>query len=103
MRRLFLLTGMALCLLGAQPSYAGVSTALVTVNGMVCDFCARAVEKVFGRQDGVQDVNVDLETKLITISFADGQAFDDETIANMIKDSGYDVKAIEWADEAAGE
>ena len=64
------------------------------VNGLVCDFCAQALEKVFGKQDAVADIDVDLNTKVITITLKAGQHLDDATISKLITDSGYAVRAI---------
>lgn len=61
----------------------------VGVNGMVCDFCARAIEKVFTRHEAVQAVDVNLDDKLITVDVKDGQSLDDEAITKMVNDSGY--------------
>ena len=69
-------------------------TAYADVNGLVCDFCARALEKVFGRQEAVESIHVDLDEKVITIHFNEGQKLDDETIIELIADSGYDVREI---------
>lgn len=69
--------------------------AKVAVNGLVCDFCARALEKVFGKQEEVNAINVDLDTKIISVSFNEGQNLDDDTITNLITDSGYNVESID--------
>lgn len=69
-------------------------TVQVQVNGLVCDFCARALEKVFSKEDAVDNINVDLDTKIITIQLKEGQNLENEKISNMVKDSGYDVKEI---------
>lgn len=66
----------------------------VTVNGLVCDFCARALEKVFRKQEPVSDIKVDLDSKIITINLKKGQMMDDKTITDLVIDSGYNVKDI---------
>lgn len=66
----------------------------VDVNGLVCDFCAQAVKKVIGKQDGVTNVDVDLVAKKIVISLDDNTELDDEKITSLITDSGYDLVAI---------
>ncbi len=66
----------------------------VDVNGLVCDFCAQAVKKVIGKQDGVANVDVDLAAKKVVISLDDGADLSDETVKALITDSGYDVVAI---------
>ncbi len=71
----------------------------VSVNGLVCDFCARALEKVFGKQEAVNDIDVNLDNKIITIDFKDGQSLDDETITQLINDSGYNVESIHYVEQ----
>lgn len=65
------------------------------VNGMVCDFCARAVTKVFGKQDAVEDVHVDLDNGEIHVTLKPGADLSDEKVADLVKKSGYDLVAIE--------
>ena len=66
----------------------------VSVNGLVCDFCARALEKVFGKEEAVKGIDVNLDTKVITINFNEGQSLDDETITKLVTDAGYNVEGI---------
>lgn len=101
MKRLFLVMG-SITLFFAQPAFAG-ETVRVNVNGLVCDFCARAVEKVFGGQAAVDQIKVDLSTKLITIGMKDGQTLDDATITKLVNDSGYALVSIERAEAADGQ
>jgi copper chaperone CopZ len=69
---------------------------LVTViaKGLVCEFCAKSLEKVLMRQESVSGVNVDLTTKEILISLKEGYAMDDAMIEKLINDSGYNVATI---------
>lgn len=66
----------------------------VSVNGLVCDFCARALEKTFGKREEVKGIDVNLETKIVTVNFNDGQTLDDATLTQIITDSGYNVEGI---------
>ncbi len=66
----------------------------VSVNGLVCDFCARALEKVFDKEEAVNSISVDLDTKIVTIIFNENQSLDDETITKNIVDAGYSVENI---------
>lgn len=94
MKKIFLTTAFLISL--SMPAYAVHSggTVYADVNGLVCDFCARALEKVFGKQEAVESINVDLDEKVITIHFNEGQSLDDETITQLITDSGYNVRKI---------
>ena len=40
-------------------------TVYADVNGLVCDFCARALEKVFLKREAVESTDVDLDEKVI--------------------------------------
>lgn len=83
------------CFLFSQTSYAAdLKKAVVSVEGLVCDFCARAVEKVFGKREEVDSINVDLNTKKITVSFKPGKELEDKALASLIKDAGYSVAKI---------
>lgn len=85
MKKLLLTVGFIT--LFVTPSYA--DTVKIGVNGMVCDFCARAIEKVFSRHEAVESLSVDLGEQLITVDVKDGQTLDDEAIGKMVRDSGY--------------
>ncbi len=74
-----------------------VSQTMVTakVNGMVCDFCARAVTKVFGKEDAVENVHVDLDNGEIHVTLKSGAELSDERVESLVKKSGYDLVSIE--------
>ncbi len=75
---------------------AAMAQTMVTakVNGMVCDFCARAVSKVFGKEDAVENVHVDLDNGEIHVTLKPGSALSDERVATLVKKSGYDLVSI---------
>lgn len=85
----------------AATETAASSQTMVTakVNGMVCDFCARAVTKVFGKEDAVENVHVDLDKGEIHVTLKGGADLSDERIGELVKKSGYDLVSI--AREAA--
>ncbi len=66
----------------------------VEAFGLVCDFCANAIEKVFLRQDQVSGIDVSLEKHQILIALKEGQQLNDEEITKLVTDSGYNVKSI---------
>ena len=66
-------------------------TIQVKANGVVCDFCARALEKVFMKRPEVAGLSIDLTTKVVTIRLKKGQSLDDETIRELVRDAGYDT------------
>ena len=67
------------------------------VNGMVCDFCAQSLTKVLNRNDAVEDIDISLETRLITITVRDGMSLSDEEVEKAVYWAGYDLVKIERA------
>ena len=76
---------------------AQAQATLLTVNvkGMVCDFCARAVSKVFGKNDAVESVHVDLDTGEIHVGLKPGMDIADEDVETMVRKSGYSFVSLE--------
>ena len=66
----------------------------VATNGMVCDFCAQAIEKVFMKREEVQGINVDLENQKVVIYLKDNAFIEDTEIVKLFEDSGYGVDKI---------
>lgn len=67
----------------------------VTVKGMVCDFCARAVTKVFGKNDAVDGVHVDLDSGEIHVGLKPGMTLSDDEVERLVKRSGYAMISVE--------
>jgi len=67
---------------------------VVSVNGLVCDFCAQAIDRSFRRRAEVSAVRVNLTDKLVSIDFLPNQTLDDATIRDIITRAGYTVTAV---------
>jgi copper chaperone CopZ len=80
-----------------MPAISQAKPITVQVKGMVCGFCAQGIEKKFKALPEIGKVNVDLETKLVSLDTKDGQAVPDDEIKKIISDAGYDVVKIERA------
>ena len=76
----------------ASPAFA--ETIHVGVNGLVCAFCVKGIEKSFGKVDAVENVHVDLDKKLVTLVTKKDQTLDDALIKKTITDAGYNVTSI---------
>lgn len=53
--------------------------AVVNVQGMVCDFCARGIEKTFKKDKNVKKIDVDLSNGKVLIAYSNNKKikFDD--------------------------
>jgi copper chaperone len=63
-------------------------TLTLTVPGMTCGHCEAAVKREVGAVPGVDHVEVDLETKLVTVG---GTDVDRDAVVEAIDEAGYDV------------
>jgi copper chaperone CopZ len=69
--------------------------AKVTVNGMVCAFCAQGIEKTISKMPQTKAVYVNLDKKIVAVEPKDGQKLDMAKIKAGIVDAGYDVVKTE--------
>ena len=62
--------------------------AVVNVNGMVCDFCARGIEKTFVKDKAVKRIDVDLERGKVLIAYSKEKEIDFDEIKSKILVNG---------------
>lgn len=63
-------------------------TITYSVPGMSCDHCKRAVTEELTDVRGVASVDVDLDTKLVTVT---GEPLDDSALRAAIVEAGYEA------------
>ena len=64
------------------------ATITYTVAGMTCDHCRMAVTKELTAVGGVETVDVDLDSKLVTVT---GVNLDDSAMRAAIEEAGYEA------------
>lgn len=64
---------------------------VLSVKGMSCGHCVKAVESSVGELNGVQTVTVSLEENKVTVEY-NPDVVTLETIKETIDDQGYDVE-----------
>ena len=62
-----------------------------SVPGMHCGHCKQAVANELEAVSGVEGVDVDLDTKLVTVR---GQSLDGATLVAAIDEAGYDAEEV---------
>jgi len=87
----------------AAISSMAANSVKVTVNGMVCAFCAQGIEKRISKMDATKAVFVDLKKKTVAIEAKEGQTLDAKAISAEIVDAGYDVVKIEPVSQSVAE
>tara|TARA_S200000501_G_C20796186_1_gene731845 strand:- start:977 stop:1390 length:414 start_codon:yes stop_codon:yes gene_type:complete len=71
--------------------FSDVKVAIISVEGMVCDFCARGIEKAFLKDNNVIKVLVDLNNGNVILVFTKSKKIDFEDIKTLIADNGQTV------------
>jgi copper chaperone len=68
-----------------------MKTTIYSVPGMHCGHCKAAVTRELEAVAGVKAVDVDLETKLVTVR---GDELDDAALVAAIDEAGYDAERV---------
>lgn len=74
-----------------------VQIAIVNVNGMVCDFCARGIEKSFSKDINLKKINVDLSRGKVLLAYDLEKKISFDEIKKLIVENGQnatDIKII---------
>jgi copper chaperone CopZ len=89
------------CLLfGASVEAATIE---MNVNGLVCAFCAKGIEKQLRKFPATADVLVSLEQKLVAVALKEGQDIPDADLLRALTNAGYTVKAIHRTETPIGD
>ena len=94
------LTLIALALLAIAGVAQATTTTKLTVNGMVCAFCAQGIEKKIGAMPQTQAVYVNLGQKIVAVEAKAGQTLDAEQLRATVKDAGYEVTKVETVEQS---
>ena len=70
------------------PSEGMTDTITYTVPAIHCEHCAMSIREEVEEVAGVDEVAVDLDTKLVTIT---GHALDDAALRAAIEEAGYEA------------
>ena len=73
----------------------GKQVAIISVSGMVCDFCARGIEKTFLKDKTVLKVDVDLSGGKVLIAYNPDKKINFEEIQRKILSNGQNATDIQ--------
>lgn len=66
----------------------------INVQGLVCDFCVRNIEKIFSRQEEIKDIQVNLGQRRVSLVLEPDSQISDEKINDLVRSAGYNVVEI---------
>ena len=69
--------------------------AIVSVKGMVCDFCARGIEKTFRKDKTIQKINVDLSRGKVILAYSMDKEIVQEEISHNILINGQNMTDLQ--------
>ncbi len=90
---LFLLCAFAL------PALAGEVSAVynIGVDGLACPFCAYGIEKKLSAIEGVESLDIDIETGMVIVVMTEGATLDEATAREAVKAAGFSLRDFEQA------
>ena len=68
--------------------------AVVDVNGMVCDFCARGIEKAFQKDSSIKKIDVDLSKGKVLLAYSNEVEIDFDDIKEKILANGQNATGM---------
>lgn len=83
-----ILLGLSLPVLAAGTQYA------MRVDGLACPYCAYGVEKKLKSIEGVENIDIDLDQGLVTVSVREGTELTEPQMAKLFKDAGFTYRSM---------
>ena len=68
--------------------------AIVSVIGMVCDFCAQGIEKTFEKDETVKKIDVDLNKGKVLIAYSNNKKIEYKEIEQKILSNGQNATGL---------
>lgn len=90
------LTITATLMLAAAAAHAEEArTAKLSVNGMVCAFCAQGIEKRLTAMPETGPLYINLSKKVVAVEAKPGQTLNVDRLKSEVKEAGYEVTSVE--------
>lgn len=82
---------------------AAAATLELTVDGLVCTFCAEGIDKAFRKHEATEDVYVNLDAGLVAVALKPGQTIEAADVEELLTDAGYTLRASTTSERAIAE
>jgi periplasmic mercuric ion binding protein len=82
-------------------SFADTPTVIKIKTSAICGMCKRKIEKNLAFEKGIEDVNLDINSKILTVSY-DSKKTNPKEIKKIVNNTGYDADELQ-ADPVAYE
>ena len=89
-----LMTVIVLSLGWSATAFADGTRYELRVDGLACPFCAYGIDKKLNAIDGVNDVDIDLNSGLVTVDVIEGAALNDSQMTELFNDAGFTYRSM---------
>ena len=69
--------------------------AVISVQGMVCDFCARGIEKAFSKDKHINKIDIDLASGKVLLAYATGTKIERADMKTKMLNNGLNTTDIQ--------
>lgn len=90
-----LLAGIVILTLGMVSAEAQETTQPIYTlhaDGLACPFCAYGIEKQLSKIDGLEDIGIDIETGMLTLTMAKGATLEEATAREAVEAAGFSLR-----------
>ncbi len=89
-----LMTAMVLSLGWSAAAFADGTRYELRVDGLACPFCAYGIEKKLNAIDGVDEIDIDLNSGLVTVDVTEGAVLNDSQMTELFNDAGFTYRSM---------
>ncbi len=89
-----LITVMVLSLGWGAAAFADGTRYELRVDGLACPFCAYGIEKKLNAIDGVDEVDIDLNSGLVTVDVTEGTVLNNSQMTKLFNDAGFTYRSM---------
>jgi copper chaperone CopZ len=82
------------------PAESSGTVVQLTVDGLVCNFCAANIDKSFHKLPEVQDVYVNLAAKTVLLRLKPGASFSEEKVKEIVVNAGFNLREVKQPKES---
>ena len=88
------MTAMVLSLGWSAAAFADGTRYELRVDGLACPFCAYGIEKKLNAIDGVDEIDIDLNSGLVTVDVIEGTSLNDAQMTTLFNDAGFTYRTM---------
>ena len=85
---------LGLMLVTATTAFAEFKHYQLRVDGLACPFCAYGIEKKLSAIEGVENLDIDIETGAVMVTMADDTTLDETAARRAVEAAGFSLRSF---------